>query len=260
MISFKGKKGLVVGIANQKSIAYAVAKRLHECGAEMAFTYGPDPKERFKGNVQEVADEMGVKVVLPLDVRDDAMNQAVFAELDRQWGGLDFLVHSVAFADRGDLEKPFSSTGREGWRMALEISAYSLLPMVQQAAPLFKKNGGGSVVSMSFIGSVLAVPNYNVMGPAKAALESANRYLARELGPDNIRCNVVSAGALRTLSSSGIKSFGDMLKVAGDHSALGRTVTQDEVATATTFLLSDWASGITGQTIYVDSGFNIMAN
>ena len=260
MISFTGKRGLIVGIANQRSIAYAVARELHALGAEMAFTYGPDPKGRFEENVREVAAEMNVTQVLPLDVASDEQIAAVFSALQKSWGKLDFVLHSVAFAERANLEAIFSETPREGWRIAQDISAYSIVPITHHAAPLMRANGGGSIVGMTFIGSVLAVPNYNVMGPAKAALESAVRYLARELGPENIRCNVVSAGAIRTLSSSGIGKFGEMLKVAGEHSAMKRNVTAKEVGMATAFLLSNAAEGITGQTVYVDCGFNIMAN
>lgn len=260
MISFKGKKGLILGIANQRSIAFAVAKTLDELGAEMAFTYGPDPKGRFAQKVEGLAKDMNVSQVLPLDVGDDEQIADTMGKLGKAWGELDFVLHSVAFAQREDLEQGFSLTPREGWRVAQDISAYSLVPITREAAPLMRKSGGGSIVGMSFIGAMLAVPNYNVMGPAKAALESAARYLARELGPENIRVNTVSAGALKTLSSSGIKNFGNMLKIAGDHSALGRNVTVEEIANTTAFLLSDAATGITGQTVYVDCGFNIMAN
>jgi enoyl-[acyl-carrier protein] reductase I len=260
MIDFSGKQGVVFGVANARSIATAVARQLGALGAELALTYGPDPKGRFEQNVRELGTELGARHVLPADVRDDAAIESVFKTLGEAWGGLDFVVHSVAYADRADLERPFSQTSREGWLVAQDVSAYSLLPMARGAAPLMRKRGGGALVGMTFIGSVLAVPQYHVMGPAKAALESAVRYLARELGPDNIRCNAVSAGALRTLSSSGIKNFGDMLKIAGEHAALGRNVSVEEVAQATVFLLSGAAGGITGQCIYVDGGFNIMAN
>lgn len=260
MIDFTGKRGVIFGVANQRSIATAVARQLHALGAELALTYGPDPKGRFEENVREIGAGLGDARVLPADVQDDAAIESVFTTLAKDWDGLDFVVHSVAFADRADLEKPFSQTSRAGWLVAQDVSAFSLLPMAHHAAPLMRKRGGGSLVGMTFIGSVLAVPNYNVMGPAKAALESAVRYLARELGPENIRCNAVSAGALRTLSSSGIKKFGDMLKVAGEHAALERNVTVEEIAQATAFLLSSAAGGITGQTLYVDGGFNIMAN
>jgi enoyl-[acyl-carrier protein] reductase I len=260
MIDFSGKQGVVFGVANQRSIATAVARQLHALGAELALTYGPDPKGRFEQNVRDLAQELGGAKALPADVRDDAAIEGVFRELAGAWGGLDFLVHSVAYADRGDLEAPFSATSRQGWQVAQDVSAYSILPMARHAAPLMRKRGGGALVGMTFIGSVLAVPQYHVMGPAKAALEAAIRYLARELGPDNIRCNAVSAGALRTLSSSGIKNFGDMLKIAGEHAALGRNVSAEEIANVTVFLLSQAASGVTGQSIYVDGGYNIMAN
>jgi enoyl-[acyl-carrier protein] reductase I len=260
MIDFSGRRGVVFGVANQRSIATAVARQLHALGAELALTYGPDPKGRFEQNVRELAGELSPARVLPADVRDDAAIEAVFRELAGAWDGLDFVVHSVAYADRADLEAPFSNTSRQGWLVAQDVSAYSIVPMARCAAPLMRKRGGGALVGMTFIGSVLAVPQYHVMGPAKAALEAAVRYLARELGPDNIRCNAVSAGALRTLSSSGIKNFGDMLKVAGEHAALARNVTAEEIAQATAFLLSPAASGITGQCIYVDAGYNIMAN
>ncbi len=260
MISFAGKKGLVVGIANQRSIAYAVAAQLSKLGAELALTYGPDPKGRFERFIRGAAEELNATQMLPLDVSDDTQITACFAALDEAWGGLDFVVHSVAFADRADLEVPFTETKRKGWQLALDISAYSMIPVARESARLMRKNGGGSMVGMTFIGSVLAVPNYHVMGPAKAALEAVIRYLARELGPDNIRCNAVSAGAIRTLSSSGINQFPEMLKVAGEHAALQRNVTVEEVAQATAFLLSGASSAITGQSIYVDCGYNIMAN
>jgi enoyl-[acyl-carrier protein] reductase I len=260
MIDFSGKKGLILGIANQRSIAHGVAIELSKLGAELALTYAPDPKGRFEQFVRGLAAEIKAPHTLQVDVGEDDQIKACFAALDEAWGGLDFIVHSVAFANRTDLEIPFSETSREGWRVALDVSAYSMIPVAREGARLMRKNGGGSMVGMTFIGSVLAVPNYNVMGPAKAALESAIRYLARELGPDNIRCNAVSAGAVRTLSSSGIKQFAEMLKIAGEHAALQRNVTVEEVAQATAFLLSRAAGGITGQSIYVDCGYNIMAN
>ncbi len=260
MISFTGKKGLVLGVANQRSIAHGVAVQLAGLGAELALTYGPDPKGRFERFVREIAAELKAPQVLPLDVGDDGQVKRVFAALDEAWGGLDFIVHSVAFANRGELEVPFTQTTRAGWMTALDISAYSMIPIAKEGAKLMRKNGGGSMVGMTFIGAVLAVPNYHVMGPAKAALEAVIRYLARELGPDNIRCNAVSAGAVRTLSSSGIKQFAEMLKVAGEHAAMRRNVTVEEVAQVTAFLLSGAAGGVTGQSIYVDCGYNIMAN
>jgi enoyl-[acyl-carrier protein] reductase I len=260
MIDLSGKQGVVFGVANQRSIATAVVRQLRAVGAELALTYGPDTKGRFEDNVRELAQEVDARHVLPADVRENSAIESVFAALEKDWGGLDFVVHSVAYAERSDLEAPFSATTRDGWMVTQGVSAYSLLPMARCAAPLMRKRGGGALVAMTFIGSVLAVPQYHVMGPAKAALESAVRYLARELGPENIRCNAVSAGALRTLSSSGIKNFGDMLKIAGEHAALTRNVTVEEIASTAVFLVSPAAGGITGQCIYVDGGFNIMAN
>ena len=260
MISFEGKKGIVLGVANQRSIAHGVATLLSKLGADLALTYGPDPKGRFERFVTNTAEELKASQVLPMDVGDDGQINACFDKLEKAWGGLDFMVHSVAFADREELALPFSQTSREGWKIALDISAYSFVAAAKRSAELMRKNGGGSIVGMTFIGSVRAVPNYHVMGPAKAALESSVRYLAKELGPDNIRCNAVSAGAVRTLSSSGIAQFAEMLKIAGEHAAMQRNVTVEEVAQATAFLLSSASGGITGQSLYVDCGFNIMVN
>ena len=260
MISFEGKKGVVLGVANARSIALSVVQQLNALGAELALSFGPDPKGRFEQNVRTLTEGMKVSHIMPMDVSRDDQITDFFAALDKSWGGLDFVVHSVAYADRADLEVPFRETSRKGWQMAQDVSAYSLIPVARAAAPLMRRNGGGSLVALTFIGSVLAVPHYNVMGPAKAALESAVRYLARDMGPENIRCNCLSAGAIRTLSSSGIKRFGEMLKVAGEHSALQRNVTLEEVAQTACFLLSGAATGITGQSIYVDCGYNIMAN
>lgn len=260
MINFEGKRGVIFGVANQRSIALAIAQLLKELGAEMALTYGPDPKGRFENNVREFARELGVTHVYPADVGEDEDIAGVFRKLDEAWGGLDFVVHSVAYADRQDLANPFSQTTRGGWQRALDVSAYSMIPVAREAAPLMRKQGGGSMIAMTFIGSTLAVPYYHVMGPAKAALESVIRYLAREMGPDQIRCNAVSAGAIRTLSSSGVKNFGEMLKIAGEHSAMQRNVTLEEVAAVAAFLLSPAAGGVTGQCTYVDCGYNIMAN
>lgn len=260
MIDFSGKRGVVMGIANQRSIALAAAKQLHALGAEMAFTYGPDPKGRFQQYAENQAKELNATQVLPLDAREDGDIVSLFDTLDKAWGGLDFVLHSLAYADRDNLEHPFVETPREGWSLAQDVSAYSVVPITRHATPLLLKRGGGSIVAMTFIGSMLAVPGYNVMGPAKAALESAVRYLARELGPQNIRCNTISAGALKTLSSSAIKNFGTLFKIAEEHCALERNVTLEEIGNVAAFLLSDAASGITGQAIYVDGGFNIMAN
>ena len=222
MISFAGKKGLVLGVANQRSIAHGVAVMLSKLGADLALTYGPDPKGRFERFVTSTAAELKASQVLPLDVSSDEQIEACFQALDKAWGGMDFLVHSVAYADRAELELPFSHTSRKGWEVAMDISAYSLVPIARGGADLMRKNGGGSIVGMTFIGSVLAVPNYHVMGPAKAALEAAIRYLARELGPDNIRCNAVSALLARDRAPRGLRWLRD--------GALGGTDSESEGA------------------------------
>ena len=260
MGDLSGKKGLILGVGNQRSIAWAVAEQLHAQGADLGLTYLNDPKGRFEANVRKLGEKVGAAFISECDVGDVGSIERMSGELADQWEGIDFLVHSLAYADQQDLQIPFSQTSREGFAKAHLISAYSLLPLCAAVVPQMKKNGGGSIISISFIGSVLAVPNYNVMGPAKASLESSVRYLARELGPDNIRANIISPGAIRTLSSSGIKNFSEMLRVAGEHSAMKRTATQEEVGKTAVFLCSDASSGITGQVIYVDCGYSIMAN
>lgn len=261
MIDFSGKRGLIVGVGNQRSIAWAIAEQLHELGAELGLTYLRDPKGRFEANVRKLGDKVNASLIHECDVSSDESIAQLMEQLHSQWSdGADFLVHSVAYADHEDLSKPFSETNREGFRKAQEISAYSLLPLTDGMLPLMRKRGSGSVVSVSFIGSTLAVPNYNVMGTAKASLEASTRYLARQLGPENIRVNTISPGAIRTLAASGIKNFSEMLRVAGEHSAMLRTVTQQEVAKSTAFLLSDAASSITGQLLFADCGYSIMAN
>ncbi|MBF0236492.1 MAG: SDR family oxidoreductase [SAR324 cluster bacterium] len=259
MIDFSGKKGVILGVGNQRSIAWSVAQTLHQLGAEIALTYLPESKGRFEANVRELGEKINARIICSCDMAQDADIQQLNDTLKETWGSLDFIVHSLAFADSNDLGKPFSQTSRQGFLKAMEISAFSLLPLASGLAPLMRETGG-SIVTMSYIGAKLAVPHYNVMGPAKAALESSVRYLARELGPDQIRVNAISAGAIKTLSASGIKNFGEMLKVAGEHSALNRTTRQQEVANTTAFLCSDLATAITGQVIYVDCGYSIMAN
>lgn len=260
MSDLSGKRGVILGVGNQRSIAWAIAQHFSEQGAELALTYLTEPKGRFEANVRKLGDQVNATLIQECDVAKDDSIQELVTALDEHWGELDFLVHSLAFADQKDLQVPFSSTSREGFAKAHDISAFSLLPLAEGIAPMMKKRGGGSIISMSFIGSMIAVPHYHVMGPAKAALESSSRYLARELGPDNIRVNVVSPGAIRTLSSSGIKDFSELMRVAAEHSALKRTATQQEVAQTSAFLVGDGSSAITGQVIYVDCGYSIMAN
>ncbi len=247
-----GKKGIIFGVANDKSIAWGIAQQLRAAGAELAFTY---LNEALEKRVRPLAESLDSTIILPCDVQNEEEMVAVFSELEKQWGKVDFVVHAVAFANREDLKQPFSQTSREGFQLALDISAYSLVSMTRCALPVL--NEGASIVTMTYLGAVRAVPQYNVMGVAKAALESSVRYLAAELGEQGIRVNAVSAGPIKTLAASGIASFKDKLKVAEDRAPLKRLVHQDEVGKSTLYLLSDLASGVTGEVHYVDCGFSV---
>ena len=258
MIHCQGKKGIVLGVGNNKSIAWHIAESLKKCGAEVALTYLPDERGRFKKNVEKLADQIESPFIQKCDVSVPSDIQELFAKVESQWGEIDFLVHSLAFAKQDDLGGAFSATSAEGFLKAQEISAYSLLPLSAAAAPLMKN--GGSILAMSYIGSVRAVPSYNVMGPAKAALESSVRYLARELGEKSIRVNCISAGPIKTLSAMGIQNFAALLDGVAQGTALKRNVELEEVASTASFLCSPFASGITAQTIYVDCGYNMMGN
>jgi len=249
-----GKRGIIFGVANDKSIAWGVAQQLHDQGAELAFTY---LNEALEKRVRPLAESLGSTIILPCDVGSDDEIAAVFKELEKQWGTIDFVVHAVAFANRDDLKNPFSQTRREGFALAMDISAYSLVAMTRCAIPLMP--AGGSIVTMSYLGSMMAVPGYNVMGVAKAALESSVRYLAAELGRQNIRVNAVSAGPIKTLAASGVGNFKEKLHIMEERSPLRRTVSQEEVGKASLYLLSDLSSGVTGEVHYVDGGFNISA-
>jgi enoyl-[acyl-carrier protein] reductase I len=249
-----GKRGVIFGVANDKSIAWGVAQQLHAAGAEIAFTY---LNEALEKRVRPLAEGMGATIILPCDVASDDEIAEVFKELERLWGTIDFVVHAVAFANREDLKNPFTQTSREGFALAMDISAYSLVAMTRFAVPLMP--AGGSIVTMSYLGSMLAVPGYNVMGVAKAALESSVRYLAAELGERNIRVNAVSAGPIKTLAASGVGNFKEKLHIMEERSPLRRTVNQEEVGKASLYLLSDLSSGVTGEVHYVDGGFNISA-
>ena len=249
-----GKRGVVFGVANDKSIAWGIAQQLRAAGAELAFTYLNDSLEK---RVRPLAESLDSKIILPCDVGSDEQIQSVFDELEKQWGTIDFVVHAVAFANRDDLKNPFVETSRAGFALAMDISAYSLVAMTRSAVPLMKN--GGAIVTMSYLGAVMAVPGYNVMGVAKAALESSVRYLAAELGAQNIRVNAVSAGPIKTLAASGVGNFKEKLHVMEERSPMRRTISQDEVGKASLYLLSDLASGVTGEIHYVDAGFNISA-
>ncbi|MFO7576260.1 MAG: enoyl-ACP reductase FabI [Pelovirga sp.] len=249
-----GKRGIIFGVANDKSIAWGIAQQLRAAGAELAFTY---LNEALEKRVRPLAESLDSSIVLPCDVQNEEEMAAVFEELRKTWGTIDFVVHAVAYANREDLKNPFSQTSRDGFRIALDISAYSFISMTRCALPVMK--AGGSIVTMTYLGSVRSVPEYNVMGVAKAALESSVRYLAAELGQQGIRVNAVSAGPIKTLAASGIANFKEKLRVAEERSPLKRLVTQEDVGKATLYLLSDLASGVTGEIHYVDAGFNFAA-
>jgi enoyl-[acyl-carrier protein] reductase I len=247
-----GKRGIILGVANNKSIAWGVAQQLKEAGAELAFTYLNDALEK---RVRPLAESLGSEVILPCDVQDEAQLDAVFAELGKRWGKIDFVVHAIAFANREDLKNPFSQTSREGFQLALDVSAYSMISTTRAALPIM--NEGGSIITMSYLGAMRAIPGYNVMGVAKAALEASVRYLAAELGDNGVRVNAISAGPIKTLAASGVGNFNEKLRSMEARSPLKRTITQEEVGKASLYLLSDLASGVTGEIHYVDGGFSI---
>jgi enoyl-[acyl-carrier protein] reductase I len=253
-IDLSGKKGIIFGVANDRSIAWAIASALASAGVRLAFTYQND---RLKERVDRLADTLVGAITLPCDASDDQQITDVFQRTAQAFGEISFLVHSIAFANREDLAGNFSDTSREGFRLALEISAYSLLPLVKQAAPLM--TNGGSVIAMTFQASEKVYPGYNVMGTAKAALEHEVRQLASEFGGQNIRVNAISAGPLDTLAARGIHGFLDMKRIHAEKAPLRRNITADEVAKTALFLCSDLSSGITGSVIPVDAGYHIMA-
>jgi enoyl-[acyl-carrier protein] reductase I len=253
---FEGKQGLVLGVANKRSIAWAIAKRLADEGAELAFTF---QGERIESSVRELADSVGGKLVTECDVRSDEDVARVFSEVGEAFGGgLDLLVHSVAFAAAEDLEGRFTDTPRDRFWLALDVSAYSLVATARAAEPLMEARGGGSIVTMTYLGGVRAVPHYNVMGVAKSALDSSVRYLAWDLGQKNIRVNAVSAGPVRTLAARSIAGFGTMESIVEERAPLHRHIEADDAGAAAGFLLSDEARNVTGTTLYVDSGYHAM--
>ncbi|MFZ4640628.1 MAG: enoyl-ACP reductase FabI [Nodosilinea sp.] len=256
MLDLTGKKALVTGIANNRSIAWGIAQQLHQAGAELAITYLPDEKGKLEGKVKELVDPLHPSLFLPCNVQEEAQVEDVFTTIQQAWGQLDILIHCLAFANRDDLAGNFSQTSRQGFQLALDVSAYSLVSLARGAKPLMTQ--GGSIVTLTYLGGVRVVPNYNVMGIAKAALEMNVRYLAAEMGSDNIRVNGISAGPIRTLASSAVGGILDMIHHVEATAPLRRTVTQTEVGNTAAFLCSDLSSGITGQVIYVDSGYCIM--
>ena len=253
-IDLSGKNGIVLGVANERSIAWAITQALSDAGARLALTY---QGERLKERVERLATSLDSPVLLPCDVTDDGQIEQVFQSLNSEFGEISFLIHSIAFANREDLSGRYVDTGREGFRIAMEVSAYSLLPLVRHASPLM--TDGGSVVAMTFDASRRVYPGYNVMGSAKAALEHAVRQLAAEMGPSNIRVNAISAGPLETLAARGITGFRDMRHAHADKAPLQRNISAEEVAQTALFLCSGMASGITGAIIPVDAGYHIMA-
>jgi enoyl-[acyl-carrier protein] reductase I len=256
MLNLTGKNALVTGIANNRSIAWGIAQQLHQAGANLGVTYLPDEKGRFEKKVAELVEPLQPTLFLPCNVQDDAQVQTTFDTIRDKWGKLDILIHCLAFASKDALSGDFSSVSWQDFSQALEVSAYSLVSLSRAAKPLMHE--GGSVLAMTYLGGVRVIPNYNTMGIAKAALEMNVRYLAAELGPQNIRVNAISAGPIRTLASSAVGGILDMIHHVEQIAPLRRTVTQLEVGNAAAFLCSDLASGITGQILYVDAGYEIM--
>jgi enoyl-[acyl-carrier protein] reductase I len=250
-----GKRALVIGVANEKSLAWAIAQELKAQGAEIALTYQGEILEK---RVRPLAVQLGATVIGELDVTIDEQIESLFVKLSELWGGLDMMVHAVAFAEREDLRDRFLNVNRTNFARALEISAYSLVALARAAEPLMEARGGGSILTMTYLGAVRAIPNYNVMGVAKAALEACVRYLALDLGARNIRVNALSAAPARTLASSAIRDFHAMAHEVEQRSPLKRAMRPEEVGRMAAALLSDFAGGVTGQTVYVDMGYNIV--
>lgn len=254
-IDLTGKKGAVFGVANQRSIAWAISQRLAEAGAELAFTY---QTERLREPVEKLVSQLGTPVIFECDATDEEQVKGVYEQLASKWGSLDFIVHSVAYAERDDLGGPFSDVSLQGFRTALEASAYTLVPIARYGAPLMAESGG-SIISMTFDASIKVYPGYNIMGTAKAALENEVRQLAAEFGPTGVRVNAISAGPLPTLAARSIPGFNEMRRAHQERSPLKRPITHDEVANTALFLLSDLSTGTTGAVIPVDAGYGIMA-
>lgn len=248
-----GKKGVVLGVANKRSIAWGIARAAAREGAQIAITY---QGERLRESAEKLADSLSGASTFQCDVSKDAEIEACFEAIRAQFGSLDFVVHAVAFANKDELEGEFLATSRAGFQMALDVSAYSLTAVARCAAPLME--GGGSILTLSYLGGQRAVPHYNVMGVAKAALESSVRYLAVDLGARNIRVNALSAGPIRTLAASGVADFGSMLSIFAERAPLKRNIDLDDVGDAALFFLSDLSRAVTGEVTFVDCGFNIL--
>lgn len=255
----EGKRGLIVGIANKRSLAWGIAQSVAREGARLAVTY---QGERLEKNVRKLSEELTDPLILPCDVTSDEEMDAVVTAIRDELGGLDFLVHAVAFAVREELDGDFVDTSREGYRLAQDISSYSLTALTRRAVPLMPsaEDGGGSVVTLTYLGGERVVPNYNVMGVAKAALEMSVRYLAVDLGPKAIRVNAISAGPIKTLASSGVHGISRMLEHHRNHAPLRRNTEQSEVGDTAAFLVSSLARGITGEVIHVDGGYHVLGS
>ena len=250
----EGKHGLVLGVANKRSIAWGIAQAAQKAGARLALTY---QGERLEENVRELAQQLKDPLILPCDVTKDEDIKAVAAAVKEGFGSLDFVVHAVAFALREELDGEFLNTSREGYRIAQEISSYSLTALARETAPLMEGRSG-SIVTLSYLGGERVVPHYNVMGVAKAALEMSVRYLAADLGPKGIRVNAISAGPIKTLAASGVHGLSKMLEYHRTHAPLRKTTDQEEVGDVALFLLSSLSRGVTGEVIHVDGGFHVM--
>ena len=251
--SLQGRTAVVFGVTNKRSIAWAIAQQMQQAGAQLAITY---QNERLKQEAADLIADLPNAQAFQCDVSRDEEIAQLFAQLKERYGKLDALVHSIAYAPAEDLKGDFTDTSRDGFRIALDTSAYSLVALARAARPLMTE--GGSIMTLTYYGSLRVIPRYNIMGVAKAALEASVRYLAYDLGKNNIRVNAISAGPLKTLASRGISGFGDMLKEQAERAPLKRNVDVNEVATTAVFLASDAGSGITGETLYVDCGYNIM--
>lgn len=247
----KGKRGLVMGVANERSIAWGIAAAAADHGAELAFTYQGDALLK---RVKPLAERVGSEILLPCDVTDEASIDSAFSELEKQWGEIDFVVHAIAFSDKNELDGMYLNTSRDNFLRTMDISVYSFTAVAQRAVPLMKD--GGSLLTLTYYGAEQVMPHYNVMGVAKAALEASVKYLAADLGKDNIRVNAISAGPIKTLAASGIGDFRFILKWNELNAPLKRNVTIEDVGRSGLFLLSDLGSGVTGETLHVDSGYH----
>ncbi len=257
-----GKKALIMGVADKHSIAWGIAQAMHDQGASLAFTYQEEPKGRLERNVRKLVATLGNPedfLLFPCDVTDDSTIDALFQTIRSKWKGLDALVHCIAFADRDDLNKPFSQISRTGYKLAMEVSAYSLNVLARAAAPLMDERGGGSIIALTYNAVEKAVPGYNAMAAAKAALEVGIRYLAVELGLSKIRVNAISAGPVRTLSASAVKGLSALRRWTEEVSPLRENITPEDVGNTAVYLASDLARMVTGNIIFVDSGTHVLA-